>query len=161
MFFLDTKTNLINDRSKNVKGYILPPSSFPNKKDKSYYHEFYSFLSMFAHSNMGIIDYYIDTDHRLSILEENENILFRFYTVFVFTKIFACTVTVEGEDFYNENAKKECYLLVNDSLDLQNELLTLLIEYFSSSNKINKKKNVNTKKMLKKMKNSLEYPIIK
>jgi hypothetical protein len=124
--------------------------------DRKYFKDFYSFLSKFTHLDFSILDYYIDENKSFSLYKENDIVLVRLYTVFVFTKLFECIVTVEGEDFYDEEEERKCYELVNKSLLLQRKVFGNLIDEL---NKYPSIKNDQLKDMLKEMNNSLEDSI--
>lgn len=146
----------IFNREGEKVGELINPSGFKTGKDKQYYYTFYGFLSPFAHSNFGIVNYYLDDNLCFTIEKENYPLLVRFFTVFVFTKIFEHIVTVEGEDFINERTEKECYKLVEESIKFQDELIPVLIAAFNSDDTKVKHYNKRMREMLKAMRKSLK-----
>ena len=99
-------------------GELTNPSGLKTGIDKQYYYKFYGFLSPFAHSNFGVVIYYLDEPFRFTVKKVNYPILVCFLALFVFTKIFEHIVTVEGEAFLNKRTEKECYKLVEESIKM-------------------------------------------
>lgn len=92
-----------------------------------------------------------------TVEKENYPILVRFFTLFVFTKIFEHIVTVEGEDFLNKRTEKECYKLVEKSIKFQYELISVFISAYKSNDDTQVKHyNKRMRKMLKAMRKSLK-----
>ncbi|TYS69748.1 hypothetical protein FZC76_05800 [Sutcliffiella horikoshii] len=146
----------IFNRDGQKVGDQINPSEFKTGKDKQYYYTFYGFLSPFAHSNFGIVNFYLDKNLCFTVEKENYPLLVRFFTVFVFTKIFEHIVTVEGEEFINERTEKECYKLVEESIKFQYELIPVLIAAFNSDDTKVKHYNKRMREMLKDMRKSLK-----
>ncbi|PIC99901.1 DUF5677 domain-containing protein [Sporosarcina sp. P29] len=146
----------IFDRDGDKVGKLINPSGFKTGKDKQYYYMFYGFLSPFAHSNFGIVNYYLDKNLCFTVEKENSPLLVRFFTLFVFTKIFEHIVTVEGEDFLDARTEKECYKLVEDAIKFQDELIPVLISAFKSDDTQIKHYNKRMREMLKAMRKSLK-----
>lgn len=159
-YIYDSKNNIIKDRNGNIiANGILNPSKFTLGKDRSYYYEFYDFLSKVGHSNFGIINFYRNQNLTFTVEKNNFPVLTRFFVIFVFTKLFEHVVTVEGEDFYDFNEEKKCYDLVIESLRYQDQLIVELIKKFEEETEINPHKkffNKKIKEMLKGMKKSLK-----
>lgn len=154
-FNVNNEGEIYNRMGEKV-GDILNPSYFKTGKDKDYYFLFYGFLSPFSHSNFGIADCYLNENFQFTIEKENYHILARFFTLFVFTKIFEHIVTVEGEEFKDSRNEIESYNLVEESIKYQDELIPLIIdEYNNVTDDVQKHYVKNMKKMLKKMRKSL------
>jgi len=154
-FYNISKTGEITNRDKQKVGEILNPSKFKMGKDKKYYSDFYAVLSLYAHCNFGIIDHYKEGG-LYSIRKVNDNLLIRFYIVFVFTKLFELVVTVEGEDFPNKRVEKTCYKLVEDSIELQRQIIDALREHYGNNDKEElKHHSKRMRDMLNEMKKSL------
>jgi len=141
------------DENNNKIADFLKISSLQLGNDTSYYNNFYSFLSKFAHSNFSILDYYLDDYKSFSIYIQNDMLMVRLYLVFVYTKIFENVVTVELEDFASDEEERRCYEIVKRSLKLQNKIYKVLIgeidEPSSQSEHDFKKMFINMKKSLK------------
>lgn len=148
----------IFNRDGEKVGELMNPCGFKTGKDKQYYYTFYGFLSPFAHSNFGVVNYYLDEHFRFTVEKVNYPILVRFFTLFVFTKIFEHIVTVEGEDFLNKRTEKECYKLVEESIKFQDGLIPVLISSFQSKSDDTQYKHYNKRmrEMLKAMRKSLK-----
>lgn len=159
----DKNNNIIKDRNGNkIADGILNPKSLKLGKDKGYYHEFYGILSTIGHSNYGIVNLYRNKDLTFNIGKNNYPLVTRFFTVFVFTKLFELIVTVEGEDFYNSREEENCYKLVTESLLFQQKLIQFIIheiEFDSEKNPYNKPFNKKIKEMFKDMNKSLKEPL--
>ncbi|MCC5910030.1 MAG: hypothetical protein JJT76_06295 [Clostridiaceae bacterium] len=146
----------IVDREKNIKGKIINPSQFKTGMDKRYYYDFYDYLSRFAHCNFSIIDSYIDENTTFTHKKIHNEIASRLFAVFVATKIFELVVTVEGEEFINKRAERNCYKLVKDSLVLQEFVFEESIKELSVDiNESIKYMSKRLKEMFKNMKKSL------
>lgn len=153
---IDREQNVIN-REKEIVGKLLNPSSFKTGKDSKYYTFFYSYLSAFSHSNFGVATNYLD-NWTFTINNNKDPLLVRFFVVFVFSKLFEHIVTVDGEDFYNENEELKSYKLVEESLKLQNEVIPLLLTLYTENNKEDYF-NIRMQKILKNMRKSLKEEI--
>jgi Family of unknown function (DUF5677) len=145
----------IVNREKEVVGQQLNPATFKIGKDKGYYYNFYGYLSSFSHSNFGIAEYFLNQHILFTVEKDNDPCLTRFFTVFVFTKIFEHVVTVEGEDFINPETEKICYDLVKESLLYQDSLIPSLIDSYQLEDEHTKHMHKRMRKMLKDMKKSL------
>lgn len=154
-FYNINDTGEIINRDKQKVGEIRNPSRLKMGKDKKYYSKFYEVLSRYAHCNFGIIDHYKE-DGLYSIRKVNDNLLIRFYIIFVFTKLFELVVTVEGEDFPNKQVEKTYYKLVADSIELQSQVIDSLREYYANNDKEELKHySKRMRDMLNEMKKSL------
>ena len=153
-FIIDKEGRIFN-RYKKIVGKQLNPTSFKTGKDKSYYYNFYGFLSTFSHSNFGISSCFLDENLSFTIYKENYPVLARIFTVFVFTKIFEHVVTVKGEDFINRKTEKLCYELVEESLLLQDVIFSQLIDEYKGQSESLKHQNKRFREMFKGMKKSL------
>ncbi|MEH7740357.1 DUF5677 domain-containing protein [Bacillus subtilis] len=145
----------IYNREGEKVGELVNPSGFKTGKDKNYYYIFYGFLSTFAHSNFGIVEFYLDEHLRFTIEKKNVPVLVRFFVLFVFTKLFEHIVTVEGEEFLDKRTETECYNLVRESLIFQNDLILVLIEEFQTNDDAKKHYNKRMRTLLKEMRKSL------
>lgn len=95
-----------------------------------------------------------------SIGKESDSLLIRFYIVFIITKMFELIVTVKGEEFPEKRTERTCYKLVEDSIELQKEIINSLIEEYRNSNNENLKfHSKKMREMLKQMKKSLSEEI--
>lgn len=157
LYFFDSE-GIIKDREKNeVDGKLVEPKEFKLGKDKDYYYDFYEYLCRYSHCNYGIINDYLDDNHRYTTERNNNPLLTRLFVIFVFTRLFEHVVTVEGEDFLNERTEKKCYKLVKESILFQNEVFAELIETQSKpiENENLRYKQKWMREMLKKMRKAL------
>lgn len=155
-FYNVNKNGEIVNRDNKVKGEIRNPSAFKLGKDKSYFYVFYDFLSQFAHCNFSIYDCYLDSEYSYVINKVNYEVEARIFTLFVISKLFEHVVTVEGEEFYTLEFKKNCYKLVDDSQKFIKEVFTALIEEINNTqSEFNKHKDKRLKNMYKDMLKSL------
>ena len=130
------------------------PSQMKLGKDKRYFYDLYGFLCDFAHCIFSILYYYIDSQDCYTCDNVVNPFLARVIVLFVFTKLFESIVTVEGEDFEDNNEEKECYKLVEEST----KLLYGYLDYFSQfdSQNVEQELNEHMKNMFKEMKKSLK-----
>ncbi|MDM5209216.1 DUF5677 domain-containing protein [Cytobacillus kochii] len=125
--------------------------------DELYYNDFYGFLSRFTHLDFSELDYYINEHASFVLNKENDPLLARLFTVFVITKVFEAIVTINGEDFYDEEEEKKCYNIVIKSLIAQRRIFKEYISAinFHANDDIVARHRVNLQNMLINMNNSL------
>lgn len=157
-YIYDPANNIIKDRDGREIAERLNPSKFILGNDKKYYYRFYDLLSSVGHSNYGVSNFYLDETFNFTINKINYPLETRFFTIFVYTKLFEEIVTVEGEEFCDDNEEKYCYELVKESLLFQDHLLNEMIDditYNITNSNESKDFNENLKKMFKEMRKSL------
>jgi len=79
---------------------------FKTGKVEQYYYTFYGFLFPFAHSNFGVVNYYLDEHFRFTVEKVNYPILDRDFTLFVFTMIFEHIVLLRVKVFLTREQRK-------------------------------------------------------
>lgn len=133
------------------------PSQMKLGKDKRYFYDLYDYLCDYAHCNFSTLYYYIDSQDGYTCDNVINKYLARVIVLFIYTKLFESIVTVEGEDFINENEEKECYNLVEQST----KFLYKELDYFSKyeSHQVSDELNKHMKGMFKEMKKSLKEEI--
>lgn len=152
--------NVMNENGERI-GRLNSIKSQIVGMDVLYYDDLYGFLSGFTHLDFSKLDYYINEKASFSVLKENDVLLTRLVTVFVFTKVFEAIVTINGEDFYNEDEEKKCYEVAISSLIYQREIFNEYIDNlnFHTDDDIVNRHRVNLQKMLINMNRSLEDSI--
>lgn len=159
-FNVETKNVEIMNREKEVVGCVKNPSSFKIGKDKKYFTDFYNFLCKFTHCNYGVNECFTEDNGLYTIDRINYEELSRLISIFTFSKIFENVVTVEGEDFPDDEYEERCYQLVRDSKQLQEKVFKVLIErYQIDEGQFYRKRNKNMRDMLKAMKSSLKEEV--
>lgn len=154
-----------NRKVRNSKGHkiaeIRNTISLVTGLDELYYKDFYAFLSRFTHLDFSILEYYIDESNSFKLKQKNDMIYARLFTVFTYTKLFECIVTIEDEEFFDENEERKCYELVRDSLLLQQEVFEHQIQLsnFKTKDAALIMKRDKLANMLKLMKESLKDDI--
>lgn len=156
-FYIMESTGQITNRDdRTVVGEQKNPSKMVLGKDKHYFYDFYDIFSRYSHCNAGIIEHYMEGAN-FTIEKENKNLETRLFVVFVYTKLFEHIVTVEGEDFKNHKIEKDCYEIVLESLELQEQIFQALIEQYNANDStFLKYSNKKMKGLLKDMKKSLK-----
>lgn len=149
------------DGTKNRKGQQFKfeqrnPSELKLGKDKDYCYDFYGYLCNYAHCNYSILSCYLGEHEEFTCNKETDSLLIRLFVLFVYSKIFECIVTVDGEDFPNDRTEKDCYKLLKDTIVF---LYNTLEEYKNTLSSENKYFNKYIKNMLKCMKKSLKEEI--
>lgn len=152
--------NVVDPEGQKV-GEIKSIKSLAMGSDVMYYPDFYAYLSRFTHLDFSIIDYYLNKSFSFDLDKENEPVYSRLFTVFVFTKIFECIVTIRGEDFYNEEEESKCYEIVGESLVIQKEIFNQLLKEldYKANSDVAERQRANLYKMLTKMSLSLSDSI--
>ncbi|MDH5160354.1 DUF5677 domain-containing protein [Heyndrickxia oleronia] len=159
-YYSINRRNIMNEEGEQV-GKLRSIKSQLVGLDSLYYDELYGFLSRFSHLDFSNLDYYINRRASFVIEKESDSILCRLVIVFVMTKIFECIVTIEGEDFYDEQEKIRCYSIVMESLITQRRIFDEYIDELN--NEVNSdgenRHRVKLRRMLKNMNISLEDSI--
>ena len=149
--------NTVKTRGGKAIDYTqLQPSELKLGKDKKYFYDLYGFLCEYAHCNFGTIGNYIEENQYYTADKNDNPLLTRVLTIFIYTKLFESIVTVEGEDFINETAEKNCYNLVKDANIFLYDVLDSLTKHEIIANKYYLK---HIKSMFKNMKKSLAEEI--
>lgn len=145
------------DKEPRVLGILENPSTFKMGDDKKYFYYFYDFLCTFTHCNFGVLECYTEDNGMYTLNKVNYAELSRLIAIFSFSKMFESVVTVEGEEFYDKRHEKICYMLVKESLELQEQVFDVLIaRYQSHEGEFYKHRNKRMRTMLKAMKKSLK-----
>lgn len=155
---IDKKFSFVG-KDNEVIGLPKTPSDFHVGADTDYYPSFYAFLCTFAHCNYGIFECYMEGLGSYTLDKVNHAELSRLFTVFTYSKIFENVVTVDGEEFI-EDQEVDCYQLVLDSKRLQKQVFDRLIEIYSiDRDEFEKPYNTRMVRLLRAMKESLKEEV--
>ena len=132
LFYKDKSRKILSKDNEFVSKEVTPRSA-ASVFDKGYYDLFYPFLCQFSHCSFAVASDYLGKSG-FTANENNGNKLLAYtLALFVYSKVFEGIITVEGEDFYNRKHMTSCYDLAYDSIELQMNLFSYLIEYYKNT----------------------------
>ncbi|MGL4731535.1 MAG: DUF5677 domain-containing protein [Clostridium sp.] len=122
-------------KNKKVQGKMYKIKNIKNfTEEKRYFNVYYSFLNLYAHTNLITLFDYVDESGYFSTREENYKLLVRVFTLFAFLRIYKSCIIKVNIEYPSSYIKKRCKELFEEGTLITVVGLKELIRNIPTSN---------------------------